>query len=194
MPYAQKHVPEELKARKTLWSICYIFCKQAFLLSAFCSTRCKRQKFSHRVRLVSISLHLSAMYPHKNLDCEERSLTPDSPKRVKSWRDFQAPQRNPKAEPQTLGSQERVQATSSLPIWGTVISTPCPTAQALEYIVALWRWQEHPSPSEAPQGWPYHINTRFRADLILKLASWLQGWLEALACHMVSLSPGTGTS
>lgn len=111
-----------------------------------------RDKFSHRVRLVSISLHLSVMYPHKNLDCEERSLTSDSPKRVKSWRDFQAPQRNPKAEPQTLGSQERVQATSSLPTWGTVISTPCPTAQALEYIVALWRLQEHPSPSEAPQG------------------------------------------
>lgn len=166
-------MPEELKARRTLWSICYIFCKQPFLLSAFCSTLCKRWKFSLRIRLVNISLHLSAMYPQKNLDCEERFLMPDSPKRVKSWRGFQAPQRDPKAQPQTLGSQERVQANSSLPIWGTLISTPCPAAQAL-YGVALWRRQEHPSCPKAPQGWPYHINTCFRADLILKLASWPQ--------------------
>lgn len=175
MPYAQKPVPEELKARKTLWSICYIFCKQPFLLSAFCSTLCKRQKFSLRIGLVNISVHLSATYPQKNLDCEERSLMPDSPKRVKRWRGFQTPQRKPKLQPQTLGSQERVQTNSSLPIWGTLSSTPCPAAQGLEYSVALRRWQEHPSPSKPPQGWPYHINTCFRADLILKLSSWPQG-------------------
>lgn len=142
MPYAQKHVPEELKARKALWSICYIFCKQPFLLSAFCSTLCKRQTFSLRIRLVNISLHLSAVYLQKNLDCEERSLMLDSPKRVKSWRDFQGLQRDPKAQPQTLGNQERMQASSSLPIWGTLISTPYPAAQALQYSVTLWRWQD----------------------------------------------------
>lgn len=52
--------------------------------------------------------------------------------------------------------------------------------QALEYSVTLWRWQEHLSPAKSPQGWPYHINIHFRANLIFKLSSWPRGYLEAL--------------
>lgn len=66
------------------------------LLSAFCSTHCERQKFSLRVSQVNNSIYLSAKYRQKNLDCEERSFMPDSPKRVKSWRLVRHPREAPK--------------------------------------------------------------------------------------------------
>lgn len=62
------------------------------------------------------------------------------------------PQRSPKVQPQTLGSQDAVQATSSLLLRSTLRSTPHPAAQALGLVGAPRGWQEHPSPSKAPQG------------------------------------------
>lgn len=63
MYYAQKPATEELKARKTLWSICYIFCKQPLLLSAFCSTHCgDRNSASESAKSISSYISLVSAY------------------------------------------------------------------------------------------------------------------------------------
>lgn len=194
MHYAQKPVTEELKASETLWSICYIFCKQPLLLSAFCSTCCERQKFSLRVSQVTISIHVFAKYLQEKLGCEEGSFMSDSPKRVKGWGpgSCQAPQRSPKAQTQMLGSQDEVQAASSLLLWGNLTSHTAAQTLVLLGLLAGGRKHTHThTPSKAP--WSDPTTHTYASGVALSLY-WTQGRFEACACHMASVSPGVWTS
>lgn len=75
----------------------------------------------------SISPYISLLCTYRKTLTVRKDVSCQIHLRVKSWRGFQTPQRDPKAQPQTLGKWERVQASSSLPIWGTLISSPMPS-------------------------------------------------------------------